>query len=49
VRLFSESDVKCVDLVLNDGTTALYLAAENGHEDVVRMLVKREAKTGAKK
>jgi len=29
-----------------DGSTALYLASENGHADLARMLVERSTSTG---
>ena len=37
------SDLSCSPLHVQDGLTALYLASRNGHDQIVELLLKKEA------
>ena len=37
------SDLSCSPLHLQDGQTTLYIACKNGHDQIVELLLKKEA------
>jgi len=43
VKLLTEKDPTTINEITNDGDTALYLAAQNGHFEIVIFLIKSEA------
>ena len=41
--VFMTSDLSCSPLHVQDGQTALYIASRNGHDQIVELLLKKEA------
>ena len=41
--VFMTSDLSCSSLHIQTGRTALYIASDKGHDQVVELLIKREA------